>query len=77
MLSYTNKTYGDIIDVDLCPDGSFLCARRYTSHLRQDPITYHSLMSVPQPYRHEIEQLSYHHNRRTANGQPSTNSLVQ
>ena len=76
MLSYTNKTYGDMFDVWFNPDGSFQSAHRYMTTLRKDPIVYHSLISIPQPYRHDIEQLSHNHNNRKASGEHSSLSLV-
>jgi hypothetical protein len=76
MLSYTNKTYGDMFDVWFNPDGSFQSAHRYMTMLRKDPIVYTTLTSIPQPYRHEIEQLSHNYNNRKTSGEHSSISLV-
>jgi hypothetical protein len=56
-LRYYDERYGDLYEIYLTPNGSFLSAARSVEAIGREPIYYDKLNDIPQFHRHTIETL--------------------
>lgn len=56
-LTYTDHRYDDRYEIELAPNGAFLCAVRFGSGISLlDAIVYDRLTDIPQPQQDRIQQ---------------------